>query len=213
MATCSMGDLHWRIDPQSFSWNYSIDTNVIETLGGQVVQVLGATMSDITIVGQFGQDRARRRESWMLALAFHRKIQAMMDAQTLPASAVKVGGAHGKLSISRSVHRPVTFRYQDSGHDWTFKVLIKNIAETDGAGVLEHRTGKFSYGYELTLFVVESGTDQLAQIAKDDYIARLSKGLGWKQSKFNGKLDGGQLQAFIQATGSSGASFSTGVSG
>lgn len=204
MAFCMLGDLRWRIDPQSFSWNYSIDTRVIETLGGQVIQVLGATMSDITVVGQFGQDRSGKRESWQLAAAFHHKIKSMMDAQALPASAVKVGGnTRGKLSISRAVHTPVAFRYQDGKHDWSFRVLIRGIAETDGDGALEHRTGKFSYGYALTLFVVEAGTDQLAQIAKDDYIARLSKGLGWKQSKYNGKLDGGQLQAFIQGAGSS----------
>lgn len=210
-AVCSLGPLKWRIAPSSFDWNYSIDTNVIETLGGQVVQVLGATISDLSVTGYFGQDRATKQESWRLAKAFHQKIQSMMDAQVLPQSAVKIANAGGKVGITNNVHQPWPFSYRDAAHNWDFKVLIKGIAELDGDGSLEHRTGKFSYGYRLTLFVVESGTDQLTQIAKDDFIARLSKGLGWKQSTYNGKLDAQQLQAFIQAAGAPATAYASGL--
>lgn len=215
MAFAQLGDLRFRIDPNSIAWDYQIDANRIETLGGQVVQILGATLGDITISGDFGQDRTRRQESWQLALAFHKKIQQMMDAQTLPAKRVTVGKSavtSSRTSDAAVVHEPVTFAYMDGVHNWQFKVLIKSIVDSDGSGAaVTHSTGKYSYGYQLTLFIVEANTDIIKKIATDAYIARISNGLGWKQSKFNGPLTGAQAAAFIQSHGGSVTAYLGGI--
>lgn len=202
MAVAQLGDLKWRVDPQRVNWSYQIDANRIETLGGQVIQVLGATLSDLTIMGQFGQDHQNKLESWQLAVAFNTKIQQMMDAQTLPAKTVG-GLPSGTSSVSDAavVHKPVTFSYLDGKHNWQFQVLIKSMADADGSNALTHAVGKSSYGYTLTLFIVEADTDVLAKIATDQFISRISSGLGWTRTAFNGALKADEVQAYIDSTG------------
>lgn len=201
MAVAQLGDLKWRIDPQRINWNYQIDANRIETLGGQVVQILGATLSDLTIMGLFGQDRPNNLESWQLAVAFHKKIQQMMDAQTLPAKTIGLPSSGNTSSDAAIVHQPVTFSYLDGTHNWSFRVLIKAIQDQDGVNTLTHTVGKASYGYILTLFIVESGTDVIKQVLTDQFISRISQGLGWTRSNFQGKTTAQQVVNFLNDNG------------
>lgn len=223
MAFAQLGNLKWRVDPNQVSWDYQIDATRIETLGGQVVQILGATLGDVTVSGDFGQDRAQKQDSWQLAVAFHKRVQQMMDAQTLPAKTIPVGrvavgtGVGSILNKTRStsdaavVHAPLTFSYLDGTHNWQFKVLIKDCSDADGNGSVHHKIGKFSYGYKLTLFVVEAQTDVIKKVATDSYISRISQGLGWKQTKYNGPVSAAEATAFIQSHGGSVTAFLTGV--
>lgn len=179
MPFAQLGNLKFRIDPSSVSYDYSIDYSVIDTLGGQVIQVLGSTIGDLVIRGDFGQKRSHKvtgpsAQSWELAESFHASIRQMMDAQTLPHQ----GGGPS--------HQPVRFTYFDGTHDWDFKVLIKGIEDMGGTGSIEHKTGKFSYSYQLTLFIVEDRSLKLKKITTDQFISRISNGLGWKRSGFNG---------------------------
>jgi hypothetical protein len=226
MAFAQLGNLKWRIDPSQVSWDYQIDATRIETIGGQVVQILGATLGDVTVSGYFGQDRRDKQESWQLAQAFHRRIQQMMDAQTLPPKKITIGKPANSINADKSVekiyspkgpppppvaHQPMMFSYLDGVHNWQFKVLIKSIADLDGNGSLHHSTGKFSYGYSLVLFVVEAQTDVIKKVATDSYIARISQGLGWKKTKYNGPVTAADATAFIQSHGGSVTAFLTGV--
>jgi hypothetical protein len=226
MAFAQLGPLKWRVDPTEVSWNYQIDANRIETLGGQVVQILGATLGDVTVSGYFGQDRAHRQDSWQLAVAFHKRIQQIMDAQTLPPKKITVGRKSININAEKNVeriydpkgpppppvaHQPLLFSYMDGVHNWQFKVLVKGIDDLDGNGSLHHTTGKFSYGYRLTLFVVEAQTDVIKKVATDSYIARISQGLGWKKTKYNGPVTAAEATAFIQSHGGSVTAFLTGV--
>src|SRR4051812_24078460 len=47
----------FRIDPTEISWDFKINTSVTNTVGGRVVQVTGATLSDIIVHGGFGERR------------------------------------------------------------------------------------------------------------------------------------------------------------
>jgi hypothetical protein len=214
MAFAQLGNLRWRIDPQAIAWNYQVDVARTETLGGQVVQVLGATLSDITVTGQFGQDHASRRESWQLANAFHRRIQSMVDAQTLPAKTIHLGDnnskSKNKFSDSAAAHVPIRFSYLDGEHNWNFGVLIKSLADPDGNSLL-HRTGKFSYNYALTLFIVEANTQLIRNIAADIFISRISAGLGWKQTTYNGAMTARDAQLYIQENGGTVTAFLEGL--
>lgn len=171
MGIANLNGVEFRIDPDAIAYNYSIDYSVIDTLGGRVIQVLGATIGDITITGHFGQDHRNDRLSWQLAESFGTQIRSLMDHQVVPPKNAQTGG----------VHQPLRFTYLDGTHNWDMKVLIKNYAELDGAGSIEHRSGKFSYGYKLTLFLVEDSSLSLSRVQSDKFIARISKGLGWKQ--------------------------------
>jgi hypothetical protein len=178
----------FRIDPTDINWNFKINTNVQNTMGGRVVQVIGATLSDLVIVGQFGEQRGRvHYESWVLAKGFYDKIRQMMAYQSRNADG---SGEMGEPAIFS--YPPLKIR---------FSVYIKAIEDPDGGNGITHRPGKFSYGYILTLFIVQEGSGDLViagtdssgilnrkrQKAIDAYMRRIANGIGWKYSdKFNG---------------------------
>lgn len=186
--------LSFRVDPSAISWGYQMHTTVIETVGGRVVQVTGETLSDITIVGLYGEDRTRGGgapgvdhpgASWRLAEEFVSSIRTMMAYQS--------GGAtvQGQATVA-----PAVFSYSPLGV--TFKVYIKDLSDADG-GAVTHKVGKLSYGYTLTLFIVQDEADTLTvagasggvmdatkAAAIDAYINRIADGVGWHYSPYNG---------------------------
>ena len=205
-----LGDLRWRVDPSSVDWTFQMDTAVINTLGGQVIQLLGTTLSDLTISGDFGQDHHTSIVSWRLAAAFHKKIKQMMDRQTLPAKsdaqstakgAQQAAHKKGILTDAGQIHDPYLLRYHDGVHNWRFKVLIKGLADGDGSGSIDHQTGKFSYSYQLTLFVVQADSTEIKKVATDYFLTRISDGLGWSQTKYNAPPSAADAQQFITING------------
>lgn len=180
--------LKFRIDPESLDWNFKINTNVTETLGGRVIQVTGATLSDLSIQGSVGEQRGSvHYTSWQLAESFFAKIADMMDFQ-----------AKGANGIG-NMNPPAIFTYPPL--DLSLAVYIKSIADSDGQGGVSHRQGKYSYGYTLTLFIVPEGSPQVKiagtdsngylnkkrQAAIEAQMQRIADGIGWHYSEqFNG---------------------------
>jgi hypothetical protein len=194
MGTAQLGNLSFRLNPNQIHYAYQVDYVTIDTLGGQVVQVLGATTGDITISGMFGQDRSNGLQSWQIAEAFHASIRSMMDRQTVPPK--KPGDP---------IHQPINFTFHDGDINWDMKVLIKGIEDLEGTGAIEHSNGKFSYGYKLTLFLVEDTSLLLSRIATDKFISRIANGVGWKRSKFNGSMSLSDAISFIQKNSTNGS--------
>ena len=201
MALASLGfdggpQLTFRINPQSIDWGFDIHSTVTPTVGGRVVQITGATLRDITVVGYLGENRKtggppdnwtydHAGVSWRLHEAFIAKCRQIMEYQSRDST------TPGKM------HPPATFNYPD--RDWRWKVYLTDVSDIDGQASIEHRTGKFSYGYQLKLFIVQAGSASLvkAGTSKDavdvaqekaitSYIARISEGIGWRQSEYNG---------------------------
>lgn len=199
MALATLDGLVFRINPSAISWNFSIKTHVEETIGGRVVQVLGATLSDIALAGEYGERKGikgRRGgelagdagQSWRLAEEFVRQIKMRMEKQSADSR------EHDKMNP------PLLFEFPDYG--WRFRVYIKGIATQESDSAITHTTGTFAYKYRLSLFVVEDVSDNLTragsplqetkgvinqrrQAAINAYIARISAGVGWKRSEFN----------------------------
>ena len=201
----TLGGMRFRINPSLVSWNYEVDVAVTQTLGGRVVQVYGATLGDLTIQGLYGQQRTGTpKESWELAESFADQIALMMKEQSKKPTLQQLTGAD-----PTPMHPTFRFYYDDDTperrkaglplHHWDFNVYVKSLRDADNPAVsVEHKTGKFSYGYVLTLFIVEDNTGQLAKIARDDFISRLSDGLGWKRSSYQGHMTTADLQAYLQ---------------
>ena len=180
--------LKFRLDPESIDWNFKILTSVTETMGGRVIQVLGATLSDITIKGSVGEQRGKTHyTSWQLAEAFYAKIADLMDFQSKGAS-----GLSDMVPPARFTYGPL---------DISLAVYIKNLADADGESGISHRQGKFSYGYSLTLFIEPEGSkilkiagtnsdgyvDTKRKQAIEDAMNRIANGIGWHYSDpFNG---------------------------
>lgn len=192
---CILGDITFRINPDLINWSYEVYTNVIPTLGGRVVQVLGAALSDITIHGLYGDNHAAiingvsdgspdgPGRSWRLADGFADNIHRLMKKQSPPPGAV--------VGYQQPV--PLRWFYPDAG--WDFLVYITALQDGRGSGVVDHEYGKFSYDYVLTLFPVKDNTYGLTgdtttlSTARDAAITtaieRISAGIGWEKTKFN----------------------------
>lgn len=193
MATCTLGfdggpKIAFRLDPNSVDWTWQIDTAVKYTVAGRVVQVLGATLSDVTITGSFGQDRTLSGDNgdgWRQAENFQKTITDIMEYQSRDADDV------GKMQV------PAVWNYPDKG--WRFAVYVKELADTSGGGMVTQIQGRVAYEYQLTLFIVQDMSDTLVKAgetngvlnqkkadAVKEYFARISDGIGWHFSEYNG---------------------------
>jgi hypothetical protein len=185
----------FRLNPNNVEWNFQINTNVTETVGGRVVQVLGATLSDVVVKGSFGEHRnqpnkntgATHIESWETAETFLVKMKAMAAWQSRDST------RHNML-----MHQPAIFNFAPK--NWRFAVYIKDLTDPDGGGSITHRVGKFSYDFVLTMSIHADLTDTshilgksngvidtIKDAAIESYVGRIADGIGWKFSKYNGR--------------------------
>jgi hypothetical protein len=173
---------------------YDMDTKVIPTIGGRVVQAYGATLGDMTVQGMLGQERGGSpRESWQLAEDFQTAISGIVRAQSTPPTDAQRNGTD-----LTPMHQPVRFYFNDDTpdrraaglpiHNWDLMVYVKSLKDLKSDFTVAHETGKFSYAYTLTLFIVEDNTGSLVTGIVDDFITSLADGVGWAQTTFNGPL-------------------------
>jgi hypothetical protein len=205
MSFCSLGDYQFRIEPSNVVFPFEVDYTVIPTVGGRVVQVYGVTVGDMIVQGLFGQERTgQNRESWELAEEFQTAMGKIVKAQSAMPSMGQLAGYDPK-----TMHPPVRFLFNDdtperraSGqpiHTWDFQVYVKNLQDSvNPEYAVEHSTGKFSYGYTLTLFIVEDNSRVLRQVAADKFIERLATGVGWKRTVYNGPMDMEELTKYVK---------------
>lgn len=207
MSIAQLGDLQFRLHPSQVHWSYDVDTTVVPTLGGRVVQVYGVTVSDMVVQGLFGQDRSNDRESWELAEEFHQRIVTMIDQQVAQPKPSQLDATRPETATEW--HQPFQFIYNDddpdrrangeSIHDWRFSVYIKDFKDAFNPEYpIEHKTGKFSYSYQLTLFITEDHTGKLEYAAQDAFLERLTDALGWKRTAFNGPMTNEELEKFLK---------------
>jgi hypothetical protein len=148
--------------------------------------------------------------SWQLATDFHQKIKTMMDEQM--SVAYQHRGRSGpnwvpvpaeNTSVLKHGHK---LTYNDGVHNWSFQVLIKSLQDGDGSGqAIVYSNGKFNHGYQLTLFILQIGSDLTHQITSDAFIARIAKGVGWrKQDGYHGPYNNAGLEAYIHDNGGDG---------
>ncbi len=190
----------FRIDPDSIDYNITVHTSVQQTVGGRVIQILGTSISDVTVQGSIGEahnlgrdtDGEHKGKSWKLAVDFFQAIQGMQQIQSTGSSTP--GSAVGSVLL-----QPMTFLY--SPLSIRFQCYIKSIVDSDGDGTagVVHKVGRANYRYTLTLFPVQEGSTSLVKAgtsngvldkakaaAIDAYIGRISQGIGWKFTAYNG---------------------------
>jgi hypothetical protein len=211
MATAQLGPYSFRISPSQVFFTYEVDTVVIPTVGGRVVQVYGITMGDVTVQGLFGQQRdGGGRDSWELAEEFQAQIASLVGQQSKIPTGLQIQGRD-----PTPMHQPFRFVYNDDTpetraaglpvHNWDLMVYIKDLKDVSNAGAtIEHATGKYSYGYTLTLFVVEDNSRILKEAAINKFIDRLATGVGWQRTRYNGPMDKAELEEYLKANSTDG---------
>lgn len=178
MGFGSLGGRRFRLDPTSISFSFSIKTSVTETVGGKVVQVFGTSISDLVVAGSFGVG------GWREQADFLEQTKRWADTQ-----------------ISNPGATPMRFAYPPRG--WDFLVYLKDFTQTGSGDSVEASNLVPSPGWTLTLYVVEDngGLRSVKDTATLAYIERLSQGIGWQQTKFNGPGGPDEVAALIQANG------------
>jgi hypothetical protein len=195
MPYCQLGNYRFRITPSSVVFPFEVDSTVINTVGGRVVQVYGVTLGDMVVQGLFGHQRdGAGYESWALAEQFQSAISLMVKQQSTQPTGGQLAGYD-----PNTMHKPFRFIYNDDKHNWDFQVYIKSLKDiTNPEYTVAHQTGKFSYGYTLTLFIVEDNSRILRQVAVDKFISRLATGVGWKRTVYNGPMSTEELEKYVK---------------
>lgn len=166
----SLGGVPFRIDPTSAEWDMSVKSAEHKTLGGKVVQILGVDISDIVVKGSFGGWKEQRH-----FLVRMKKVADRQIAGYVQPSGVQVEGAE-----------PMRFLFPPRG--WDFDVYLKAFTQA-GSDSVVYDLQTIAPPWQLTLWVVENKTTgTLDHASKNAIIARLSAGMGWKQTRYNGPL-------------------------
>lgn len=171
MGLATLGGIPFRIDPMAISWAYIIKTAVTDTVGGKVVQVFGTEVSDLTLNGKFS--------SWKEQEEFLNRVRGWID------------------SITNDYSRPpLRFTYAPRG--WDFLVYVSQFDQHNATS-----SHSISHPWSLTLFIVEDngGLRTVKESALSAYIDRLAKGIGWKQTAYNGPMGAEEAQSYITGQG------------
>lgn len=191
MGLATLAGQPFRLDPTSIEWDYSVRVAEQQTVGGKVVQVLGANLGDMTVVGSFGVG------GWREQKAFLERITALADQQV--ANAAKVGGQPD----------PLRFSYPPRG--WDFLVYLRAFAQPGVDASVRSSNRDFAPRWALTLFIVEDngGLSVVKDAAVRQFITRLAEGIGWKRDQYNGPLSFEEAQSAMAGVAATAAQGTT----
>lgn len=161
----SLDGVPMRLNPSSVRWPYTMKYADTKTVGGKVFQLLGASLGDLTVAGKFGAGGPAEQQAML------DRIIALMDEQ------MPVNGPA----------KPVRFLWPERG--WDFWCFVKKFTQTGSDVAIEASNQNFAPEYTLTLFIQEDNGSLVRTVktaAAAAFIGRISAGLGWKQTAYNG---------------------------
>lgn len=171
----SLDGVPFRINPQSVSWNYSMKYSVTDTLGGRVIQLFGVVLGDLNIEGVFGSGGAAEQQIFVDRVSTIMKTQSPRHPKANPA--------------------PVKFVWPD--RRWDFTCYVRSITQPGLSTSVGRRNEIINPGWRIVLFI-QQDNQEIIQAVKDAaayaYINRLTAGMGWKQTSWNGPTGTAELQ-------------------
>lgn len=179
MGKAVIHGMEFPVNPESISWDYSVKLATQKTIGGKVVQLYGWRLGDLTVSGSFG------RGGWRAQEAFFNHMKNVADEQA--------------PSLDRPTPQPVRFTWAERG--WDFWVYVKALTQKGASVSIETTEAMIAPKYTLTMFIAEDN-GQIVQAALDAaqvaYINRLTAGLGWQKSAWNGPLSMDEMSQALQ---------------
>jgi hypothetical protein len=164
----SIAGIPFKVNPESVSWKYQVKIADHRTVGGKVIQLYGFNMTDLTITGHFGGPDAVQSQ--------HQFFEVIKDIATAQSP-----------QVDRTSGDPVRLLWPEQG--WDFWVFILSLKQA-GAGVaIETREEFHAPKYQLVCFVYEDNGDILRSatgLSQAKFLSRLTAGLGWQQTSYNG---------------------------
>jgi hypothetical protein len=177
--SASINGIHFAVDPSSIRWDYTLKISTKPTIGGKVVQLYGYSLGNLVVSGSFGSVE-RQAE-------FVRQIDAIAAAQ---APMVTQGGAVAAAPV----------RFSWPSQKWDFWVYIMAIGQEGASVSIETSEAMNSPKYTLTMFVYEDNGNVVSPMvdnAMTSYLHRITAGLGWTQSEYNGPLTVGDRNTIL----------------
>jgi hypothetical protein len=176
MGEATFGGWAFRVDPDGIQYGYKPKINSKANIGGKVVQVFGVSISDITLSGSFGIGGRAEQERFLAQMLDVARSQADNPSVT-----------------------PQRLVWPDRGLN--VPCWLKSYSEGQSDASVVASPEMFSLKWRLVL-VPESG-GSLAGYATTQLVDRMSVGIGWTKSAYNGPINGptGVVEAL---TGSSG---------
>jgi hypothetical protein len=179
VMNASLNGIPMRLNPTEVDISYTVKTSETPTLGGMVVQVFGIEMSDLVVTGTFGAGGYKEQLDF---------LQRMLN----------IAGYQANQNFN-SAGGPINFIYPNRGYN--FQVYLKDYDSASGMAI-DYENTNIAPDWRLTLFVdTDNLGGGLARVAADAYIERLSRGLGYKLSPFNGNVSANDVAAFIASQG------------
>lgn len=186
MGQVQLGDWRFEVDPSEVSWSINVKVTDGAMLGGKVIQVLGTSTSDMTLVGWFGSG------GWRLQREF---ISWVKDT--------------ARKQAEVPVAPPLRLTIPQRG--WDFKVLLKDLKEPGANRSANLDVANFAPKFRLTLHIVTDNA-KLNRVAQDVFLSRLARIEGWHQTPFNGFLTGDEVGAFLKERGAESVGQAIGIS-
>jgi len=172
MSNATLDGIEFRINPSAFQWEYRIKTSATPTIGGKVIQILGTTFSDLVLTGKMGSEDAH--------IAFFKQVLKIADEQV----------------PSRVNPAPLPVRFVWPERNFDFLVYVKGMTQSGAETAVKLAVDTVAPEYQLVLFVAEDNGNVIKQAANTieaDFLTRLTKGMGWAQSSWNGPLTDHEL--------------------
>lgn len=167
------------VDPTSISWGYSVKLSDTKTIGGKVIQIFGVKMGDLVVGGTLGANGPERQREWFS------KVKAMADKQ-VPVP-------------SNPSPTPVRFAWPE--RQWDFMVYIKSMVQVGSPTTIQATVDNVAPKFTLTMVVVHDNGSILRAAegaAKTAYLTRLTAGMGWRQSEWNGPQNFEDVRSVLQ---------------
>lgn len=175
----SLNGVEFRNNPYSINWDYAIKMSSTKTIGGKVHQLYGTKMGDLTVRGKFAS--IEEQKEWF------NRIKDIFDSH----------------SPTQSNPRPSPVRFFWPERRWDFMVYIKSFTQEGASTAISATNASFAPGWSLTMFVYDDNGDivkLVEQAAESAYLRRITAGLGWQQSKWNGPTDA-EFEAVLEGRG------------
>lgn len=170
VAHATLGGLTLRTSLDDIRWNFKMKVSDKKALGGKVIQILGTSVTDLTVTGSFGSGDRKKGDTagWEEQERFRQQIKTWAR------------NTEGTLT-------PLRFTFPPRG--WDFRVFIKAYSAPGRPFAVRQAVDEVNPKWQLTLFVVDDGARKVITGIRDLYVKRLMEGVGWKQTTYNGPTD------------------------
>ena len=162
-ATARLGPLTFAVDPLGVKWNFRMRVNEHETVGGRVIQVSGTDLGDMTVRATMGNGFSADQQGWEALARFRTDVEDLAEASARD--------------------RNPTYRFTVPVMNWAFDVQIKSFSP------VVYSNESDSPEFTMILFIVQDVTGRVVRGVQDRYIERLTKGIGWARSEYNGPTE------------------------